>query len=256
MNRENRVEKLLQAIPDLSDFGLKLIGDIVTVFQQPKDFSRHANSTIVTDRVLDDFGDVLRMHHCLSREPFSKDKFEYALEKVLNGAGIEPELAPRGQPGFDIRILSDQFSLKTEAAKNIKVDTIYISKFMELGGGEWSSNPEDLEGLRGQFLQNLTTIDRILVLRASEKEGPKYRYELVEIPKALLKKAEFGRLEMKLKSKQDPKPGYCRVEEDGELQFSLYFDGGGERKLQIKSLRKSLCTVRASWKFEITKDTP
>lgn len=33
-------------------------------------------------------------------------------------------------------------------------------------------------------------------------------------------------------------------------KYALYFDGGTERKLQIKSLRKSLCVVHASWEFE------
>jgi hypothetical protein len=40
------------------------------------------------------------------------------------------------------------------------------------------------------------------------------------------------------------------VEKAGELLFSLYFDGGGERKLQIKSLKKGLCKVHATWQFD------
>jgi type II restriction enzyme len=52
-------------------------------------------------------------------------------------------------------------------------------------------------------------------------------------------------------SKQNPKPGYGYVD-DGFLgqKFSLYFDGGTERKLQIRGLRKSLCTVHATWRFQ------
>ncbi|WP_422616418.1 hypothetical protein, partial [Rhodoferax sp.] len=36
---------------------------------------------------------------------------------------------------------------------------------------------------------------------------------------------------------------------NGQLKYSLYFDGGTERKLQIKHLRKDLCTVHATWTF-------
>jgi type II restriction enzyme len=59
-------------------------------------------------------------------------------------------------------------------------------------------------------------------------------------------------------STQIPKPGYCRVYEEKEgglfgterkKKFELYFDGGGERKLQIKALDKSLCTIHAEWIF-------
>jgi len=78
---------------------------------------------------------------------------------------------------------------------------------------------------------------------------------LVEVPKALLKKAATGRFKMMSASKQFPKPGYCYVEKEGKILYSLYFDGGGERKLQIKGLRKDLCLVHASWKFDPPTDT-
>ena len=125
---------------------------------------------------------------------------------------------------------------------------------MELGGGNWGDLPSDLEGLRQQFLDNLSNFERILTLRALKKNNP-FAYELVEIPKALLEKAAFGILEMKLESRQFPKPGYCHVRDDNSLLYSLYFDGGGERKLQIKSLRKDLCVVHATWKFALPTNT-
>ena len=255
MNREQQLEHLLKAIPGLSDFRRSLIDDIITVLEGPCDFTRASNSDLVTQSVLNDFGDILRVHHSFSREPFSKDKFEYALEKILVRSGISASLAPRGQRGFDISIEEQQFSLKTEAAKAIKVNKLHVSKFMELGGGDWGNNPSDLEGLRQQFLDNLSTIERILTLRALEKKNP-YVYELVEIPKNLLERAASGKLKMKLDSNQFPKPGYCYVSDDESPLYSLYFDGGGERKLQIKSLRKDLCIVHATWKFTLPTNTP
>ncbi len=255
MEREERVKRLLLAIPGLTNYRLVLIDTIVRVFSLPKEFWRSSTSTLVTDRVLEDFGDVLRLHHCFSREPFSKDKFEHALERVLQTEGVAV-LAPRGQKGYDIQIRGENFSLKTEAAKVIRSETIHISKFMELGGGRWGDDPEDLEGLKNQFLAALGRIQRILILRALRKGTPDYFYELVEIPKSLLEKAARGRLQMKTDSTQYPKPGYCFVEEDGISLFQLYFDGGGERKLQIKGLLKRLCTVHASWKFNPPTETP
>lgn len=256
MTRSQRIERLLTAIPELSDYRLKLIDRIVGVFSLPRDYWKAKASGLISERVLEDFGDVLRLHHCFSREPFSKDKFEYALESVLKASGEDATLAPRGQRGYDIQINGENFSLKTEAAKAIRLNTIHISKFMELGGGQWGDDPNDLVGLREQFLGALGGIQRILILRALKKGTPDYFYELVEIPKALLKKAATGRFKMMSASKQFPKPGYCYVEKNGESLFSLYFDGGGERKLQIKGLRKDLCVVHASWKFVPPTDTP
>lgn len=256
MTRSERIKRLLDAIPDLSDYRLHLVDRIVRVFSLPRDYRRPHNSALISERVSEDFGDVLRLHHCFSREPFSKDKFEYALENVLRADGIDAALSPRGQRGYDICIKGESFSLKTEAAKAIRLGTIHISKFMELGGGQWGNDPADLIGLRAQFLSALDGIQRLLILRSLSKGTPDYLYELVEIPKALLEKARTGRFEMKIDSAQFPKPGYCYIEERGTRLFSLYFDGGGERKLQIKGLRKDLCLVHATWKFDPPTDTP
>lgn len=91
--------------------------------------------------------------------------------------------------------------------------------------------------------------DRILTLRRLKAVGF-HVYELVEIPKALLLEAGSGQFEMKSDSRQFPKPGYCTVHApDGRIKFQLYFDGGTERKLQIKQLDKALCVVHATWRF-------
>jgi type II restriction enzyme len=52
-------------------------------------------------------------------------------------------------------------------------------------------------------------------------------------------------------SRQNPKPGYGYVRDAaGGLKYSLYFDGGTERKLQIRALQKRLCQVHATWAFQ------
>jgi len=122
---------------------------------------------------------------------------------------------------------------------------------MEMGKGKWSDDPEDLKGLRKRFLEHLREYERIFILRALERE-PEWHYELVEIPMEVLLAAGQGALEMKLNSTQYPKPGYCHVRsQDGQLMYQLYFDGGTERKLQVKGLKKSLCKLHADWKFVI-----
>ena len=44
-----------------------------------------------------DFGDVLRIHHCFSKESLSKDRFEYAFERILNQCGKRAALAANGR---------------------------------------------------------------------------------------------------------------------------------------------------------------
>ena len=251
---EDRIEKILKNLKRLNSSQLLTVDRLTTQLLTPfVQIIRNDSSDIVTEEILWGLGDTLRMHHGLSKEAFSKDKFEYALERVLLDSGVNAQLARTGNPGNDIEIEGIKVSLKTQADGKIKRDFLWISKFMELGKGKWGNDPEDLNNLMTMFLNHMRDYERIFSLRCLNK-GPRiWTYELVEIPLELLHEAKDGRLEMKLNSKQSPKPGYCYVYDRNErLKFQLYFDGGGERKLQISKLRKDLCIVHASWSFEIT----
>jgi type II restriction enzyme len=129
----------------------------------------------------------------------------------------------------------------------MKLGFIHISKFMELGKGDW-----DLTELRRRFLAHMEKYDRIFTLRHFPT-AEHHKYELIEIPKKMLLEAEDGKFETMEKSKQNPKPGTCTVsDEHGKRKFQLYFDAGTERKLQVKHIDKSFCIVHAEW--TITRD--
>jgi Type II site-specific deoxyribonuclease len=254
MTKRNRIHALCRKLEKLTNGQLILIEKVIQQFTKDFVFRKNKNSDIINDCILQDFGDALRIHHCFSREAFTKDKFEYALERVSKLCEVEAHLAPRGNPGHDITINSTPFSLKTQADKDIKKDYIHISKFMELGKGQWGDQQSDLIGLRDQFFHHMRNYERILTLRRLFSKGGRWHYELVEIPKPLLLEARNGTLEMAHRSSQLPKPGYCHVlDPHGGYKFQLYFDGGTERKLQIKKLKKSLCTVQAEWIFEVAE---
>ncbi len=109
----------------------------------------------------------MRVHHSFSAEPFSKDKFEYVLVAVLRLAGVDASLAPKGNPGHDVTLNGVKVSLRTQADKGIKESRLWISKFMELGKGNWGADPRGLVGLRDQFFHHMRGYERILSLRAS-----------------------------------------------------------------------------------------
>ena len=79
-DREKRLRTLYKALKNLTDGQIGWLVIVAEEFPKPKDFHNIADSDIITDCVLQDFGDALRIHHCFSREALSKDKFEYALE--------------------------------------------------------------------------------------------------------------------------------------------------------------------------------
>ena len=252
LDRETRLRRLYESLEQLTDGQIGWVHTVVEQFHKPASFHRAPHSDLINECVLQDFGDALRIHHCFSKEAFTKDKFEYALERVLNLCEIPATLAPRGNPGHDITISGVRFSLKTQANKGTSSRHLYISKFMELGRGAWTDQEEDFIGLREQFFRHLESYDRILSLRRLRgTRAYTWHYELVEIPKSLLLEARDGVLRIMSHSRQFPKPAYYDVTDSkGVGKFQLYFDAGGERKLQIKGLKKSYCLVHAEWHFE------
>jgi type II restriction enzyme len=242
----DRIEHIYKILHTLSSSQIEAIENIVLQLTKPyTTITRLPSSDIVDNCLLYMFGDSLRIHHCFSKEPLSKDRFEYALERSSQLCGKAAILAPKGNPGHDITINGKAISLKTEASANIKAGRVHISKFMELGKGDWN-----FVLLLSRFFEHLKSYDRILTLRCLSKSPSRLHYELVEIPKDLLEEARAGILREDIKSRQTPKPGYCDVfDSNGNVKFQLYFDGGTERKLQIRNISMAHCILHAAWSF-------
>jgi len=247
-------DELIELLRELSQVQLDQIEPILRAAGEAPASTVNPASDFATDDFAAMFGGILRTHHAVSHEPFTKDKFEHALEKVLDSTGYEARRAPRGHPGRDLDIDSERWSLKTQADRNIRSDEIHISKFMELGRGAWEVE-EDLSGLRERMFEHMTRYDRIFTLRCLSQRrqliaNDEIQYELVEIPKPLLEQAADFPCQMHHGSRQNPKPGSCEVfDGNGELLFELYFDGGTERKLQVRHLAKRACILHAAWTF-------
>ncbi|MDH4188250.1 MAG: hypothetical protein OEV08_14765, partial [Nitrospira sp.] len=221
MGRSNKdKQELLEALGRLTSAQQQWVKAIILSFGKPRVFWRAPDSDIVTSAVLENLGDRLLNHHANSRQSLSKDRFEFALEAALNASNIPAQLVKsRTNPGHDITIRGVPVALKTEAAKNIKENAIHVSKWMELGKGEWV-----LSHLRDLFLKHMQSYERIFTLRCLRSDPSRVRYELVEIPKGLLLEAKNCVLEVCKDSEQKPKPGYGYIKDNtGDLKFSLYF---------------------------------
>ncbi len=246
---EEEAIAIARALRHLTPPQLDWVREVIAQFQLPHTFTRNHKSDFITQAVLERLGDALRIHHALSRQPLSKDRFEFAFERALNLGGITAVLVQnRTNPGHDITIAGIPVSLKTEAEAKIRENLIHVSKWMELGKGQWM-----LPNLRDMFLKHMQSYERIFTMRCLLPGPTHYFYELVEIPKALMMESATCRFKVMKDSKQKPKPGYGYVYDDKrKLKFKLYFDGGTERKLQIKHIRKDLCITHATWDFEST----
>jgi type II restriction enzyme len=158
----NIVGSLAKSLAALTPSQIDLVTAVIRQFKLPHEFSRKEDSDFVTPAVLDRLGDALRIHHAFSRQALSKDRFEFALERSLSRAGIQAELVKnRTNRGHDITISGIPVSLKTQADSNIRVHSLHISKFMELGKGPW-----ELPLLRDMFLAHMRSYERIFQFRA------------------------------------------------------------------------------------------
>lgn len=251
---ENLVDPLAEKLTLLRPRQLRRVSNLVDALIEGTDFWVNPDSDFANDDFAQEFGDQLRLHHNGSLIPLTKDKFEYALVDALNDTGHSAQKLPNGNPGEDVVVDGSPWSLKTQADRNIKRDLIHISKFMELGRGAWVTE-EDIAALRARMFAHMRAYDRIFTLRclstADVADVKIYDYELVEIPKALLQSSDGLPIEIKTDSRQTPKPASCYVYDSRGLAFELYFDGGTERKLQVRSLAKRNCTVHATWEVKI-----
>lgn len=239
-----------QNIEKISQSQLELIDQIVRQFIKKGNFYRNPNSDIVSEDWLQHFANLLFIHHATSYAPFAKEKFEYGFIYASKKCGMSAEKTKnRTFKGCDLSLNNVPISLKTQADENIKFDTIFISKFMELGKGVW-----EFGALRQKYFDHMKSYDRIFTLRTLVHNQDNVDYELVEIPKKLLLEADGKPFDECVDSRQNPKPGYCHVrDKKNKIKFSLYFDGGTERKLQIKNIDKSNCIIHATWKIELIK---
>lgn len=251
------LEQARSIIPDIAKLStdqFDWIRRLIQAMALPVETYRNPQSDVFTDnRVGELFFLYLVTHHTLAIQAFKQEKFEYALEQILTRIGRTATLPQsRTNPGHDLTVDSERWSLKTAADMAIRADPINLTKWMELGKGNWTNKVEDLHELRNRFLKHLNGYDRIFVLRyLTPGQRVKHHYEIIEIPKKLLLQAKKGVFALSTRSRQTTIiPGTCTVSIRGKLGYELYFDGGSERKLKLQKLRRELCIVHAEWKFQ------
>jgi len=246
LNAENLVAQITAKLPLLRTRQLRKVEALVNSFVEGARWWVNEASDFASEDFVAELGDLLLQHHNASAIPLTKDKFEYAMVDALRSVGFVADKLPNGNPGEDIVVNGHPWSLKTQADRAIKTDRLHISKFMELGKGAWQTNA-DLIALRNRMFVHMQAYERILSLRCLSSADGEYEYELVEVPKELLQKSRNFPITFKVDSRQTPKPASCYVNDDEGLAFELYFDGGTERKLQVRNLMKRNCIVHARW---------
>lgn len=206
------------------------------------------DSDLLTPAFVEDFNDSLLVHHATHAQNLNKKTFEYAFREASASAGRQATITSNQvNPGADVVVDGVKYSLKTEGAASISSRTITISKLME---AVWIRNcltGEDFaREAAHRITEHLDSYDRILVLRSfAEAEGV-VRYDLVEIPVAVL-------LNVRTLSAADFTPRSARgsgsavVRLNDAAAFTLVLDGSVE-KVTIRKLNLNLCRGHGTWR--------
>src|SRR5580693_6028156 len=89
---------LLREIPHLSPRQLAYLSGFVRALTRAIEVHRDTKSDIVSAAFAESFSDIIRIHHCMSSRPVTKEPFERALEQCARESGMQAELAARGNP--------------------------------------------------------------------------------------------------------------------------------------------------------------
>jgi hypothetical protein len=125
----------------LNDQQLVLLERMAEALTVPVDVIRPA-SEVGDNAFANTMTNFLLMHHAIHEEPLNKAAFEYVLKACAEAAGRTAELNPhRGSATWDVRILHERWSLKTEAALGMSKSTVKVEKLMEARWIRECTNP-------------------------------------------------------------------------------------------------------------------
>lgn len=226
----------------LTDMARAMTGDI------PKEIEE--TSDICERRFADYFSNRLRLHHATASQAdkFTKKPFEFAFVDASRAAGKKGRIIRSStNPGPDVEVDGELFSLKAEGAANISPKMILISKFME---AKWIDNCETAEDFAREtpprLVEHLNRYDRILTLRSTNAPGFKVKYELIEIPRDLmLRVATLQTVDFSEPTTANSS-GADVLDAEGKKAFRVSLDGS-DAKVTIKGLRVDLCSFHGSW---------
>ena len=237
---------LVNRILRLDPQALSVLESLLDAFDLPVEERIARDSDILDEPSARHFRFRLQLHTVTTREKFKKKSFESAFQEASKASGKDATITDSAtHPGHDVTVDGMRFSLKTEAAKNIRANAITISKFMEARWIRECRTGSDFRQGCNAIIRHLSHYDRILTSRAFDVGTDYVRYELVEIPRELLD--AIGDLA--------PKDFYRRtgsggtravVRVAGEDAFTLRLDGSVE-KVTISGLRLDLCKSHARW---------
>lgn len=244
MDVKNAINEILD---ELDEGQLDLIHEVARAIQRGIRSYVNPKSDLLVPDFVGDFSMRLIIHHVTHSDKFKKKAFEYVFCAASRSANrVASIVSAQTNPGADVIVDDVKFSLKTEAARDIRANSITISKLMEARWIRDCRTREDFcRETTKRVVAHLQQYQRILTLRAFDEDETSVRYDFVEIPLSLLLEirnltpGDFGE-----RTKGGGSSAAVKV--DGTRVFTIRLDGSVE-KVTISGLLTSLCFLHGSW---------
>ena len=185
--------------------------------------------------------------HCsftttFSKPPLATNSFEAAFVRAADAGGHEIRKAPEGQRFWDVELDGQRISLKSTAAKDLRVGSLHISKLCEAAWIQDARSASHREkNTKRLFAEYTATVVAIIQLRLFKKKA---LYEMVRIPTSVLAQvADVPRVKF---APEGPSIGIPVGQDPPD--FTLKLDRS-DAKVTLTKIDKSVCAVDGIWRL-------
>jgi Type II site-specific deoxyribonuclease len=247
--KRNDILDIVETLQGLSVVQVDVIRAIIHRFADEQFGDLERPGDFLSQEAYEYFSMRLAAHHAYSASVLKKENFEHILEEAFSRTGVPAKRAnSMTVRGADLTVGAITLSLKTEAARNLSMDFITISKLMEAAWIKQTTCADDVPAfVASMVMPHFSNYDRIFTLRSypdRERRGF-VRYDLREIPKRVL--SAVGSLTgADFATPTKTRTTSADVMIDGRRAFRFRLDGSDD-KLTINNLDVRLCPLHAWW---------
>jgi hypothetical protein len=218
-----------------------LVNQIRASLQRPASYRIH-NTSIFSEEDIVYIAKRMQLHHSINDEPINKETFEYLMVSVFQRNGINAsKIERRDNPGEDVCIGDEKWSLKTESGKNVKANSLHITKFMECAWQkDYTSSEDYLTDAVPRILSHMGNYDRILTLRYLQSSS---NYQLVEIPKSQI--SWVSAADRSQLSKRTKRGGITLYSQPNKSRLVRFRFDGSDDKLMLTGINLDDCILHA-----------
>ncbi len=248
MTGPGRREDLHRAIDRLSPADAEIVGRFVVAMTSPVAEWLAPGSWLTTGAFSAALGARLRAHHALNPEPLSTTAFEAAFNASCRAAGWAVTPNPSATHRFSDTAVTvpghpvTRLSLKASAARDLRRDSVHISKLTEAA---WIQDARTQADRRAKLVELFddyrAETDGIVMLRCfRDAARDTFEYELVEIPTSLFASVD-GLSVADAQAATIPIPSGAATP-DARIRIDR-----SDAKITVTGIRTDVCVVHGRW---------